>query len=546
MATHAHVTNVETVVPADTFIYSQTDLKGKITEANEAFAEISGYTVADLIGKPHSIVRHPDMPRQAFADLWKSLKAGQPWQGMVKNRRSDGGFYWVVANVSPVRENGLIIGFQSLRQKPSREQVRAAAEAYSSIRAGSGALHIEQGQAVRTRAAWAQLLLHPSTQFAWSCYAALLASLTASASALSSSSHPALHSAMWVFLALNAISALMIRFHTLPHLQRDLDGIAGYLENVLSTGDLTCPFNLQPRGRCGTLARKLTLMMSWVQSTVQCVADAVVKVDDATGAVLKGIREIDEAAGSQNVASASVAAAATELGLTIREMAQNLKTTESAVSQSGQRSAQGAGLSQQASERITSLATSIKAAASEVEALGASSAEVGQIAGVIREIADQTNLLALNASIEAARAGEAGRGFAVVAGEVRNLADRTMKATANIDTLIGTIRADSNRAIAGMRAGAAEVDNGVELVRQSQHTLDGINALMTDAVRMVSEISVSSSQQTEAMNEIGGNISHVAAMTEQSVRVVRQTTDLMNFLEGMIGRVHSAVAQYRA
>jgi aerotaxis receptor len=177
---------------------------------------------------------------------------------------------------------------------------------------------------------------------------------------------------------------------------------------------------------------------------------------------------------------------------------------------------------------------------------GASSAEVGQIAGVIREIADQTNLLALNASIEAARAGEAGRGFAVVAGEVRNLADRTMKATANIDILIEKIRGDSDRAIAGMRSGAAEVDHGVAMVRESQHTLDGINTLMTDAVRMVSEISASSSQQTEAMNEIGGNISHVAAMTEQSVSVVHRTNDLMIFLENMIGRVHNAVAQYHA
>jgi aerotaxis receptor len=120
MATQAYTNNVETIVPDNTFIYSQTDLKGKIVEANEAFAEISGYTVANLIGQPHNIVRHPDMPKEAFADLWRSLKAGRPWQGLVKNRRSDGGYYWVIANVSPVRENGRIVGYQSLRLKPSR------------------------------------------------------------------------------------------------------------------------------------------------------------------------------------------------------------------------------------------------------------------------------------------------------------------------------------------------------------------------------------------------------------------------------------------
>lgn len=164
---------------------------------------------------------------------------------------------------------------------------------------------------------------------------------------------------------------------------------------------------------------------------------------------------------------------------------------------------------------------------------------------MIREIAYQTNLLTLNASIEAARAGEAGRGFAVVANEVRNLADRTMKATTNIDALLAKIKEDSDRSISGMRSGAGQVDRCVDLVHQSQNSLDGINTLMSDAVRMVSEISTASSQQTEAMNEIGGNISHVAAMTGQSVRVVHETTDLMNFLESMIGRVRNAVAQYK-
>ena len=546
MATQVYVSNIETVLPDNAFIYSRTDLKGKITEANRVFADISGYTVDELLGQPHSIVRHPDMPKEAFADLWKSLKAGRPWQGIVKNRRSDGGFYWVVANVSPVREEGRIVGYQSLRQKPSREQIRSAEEAYRHVKSGTHSLRIEEGQAVRTHSPWIQYAFHPSTQFAWASYAALLATCCGVALLLSGTPHPALRIAACLALALNTLGALTVRLYTLPRLQRDLDGMATYLESVLSSGNLNIPFKLDQRGRSGLVARRLALMMSWVMCTVQCVADAVHQVESATGEVLNGIREIDQAASSQNAASASVAAASTELGLTIREMSDNLKTTENAVSESGRRAAEGADLSEQASERITGLAASIKTASAEVEALGASSAEVGQIAGVIREIADQTNLLALNASIEAARAGEAGRGFAVVANEVRNLADRTMKATTNIDALLAKIKEDSDRAIAGMRAGASQVDHGVDLVHQSQKTLDGINTLMADAVRMVSEISTASSQQTEAMNEIGGNISHVAAMTEQSVRVVHQTTNLMGFLERMIGRVHNAVTQYQA
>jgi aerotaxis receptor len=134
MAVATHLTDRETLVPENVFIYSRTDSKGRITEANSAFADLSGYAVEEMIGKPHNLVRHPDMPKQAFADMWRSLKAGRPWQGFVKNRRKDGGYYWVHATVSPVRgENGKVLGFQSLRRKPSREQVKSASDAYSRI-----------------------------------------------------------------------------------------------------------------------------------------------------------------------------------------------------------------------------------------------------------------------------------------------------------------------------------------------------------------------------------------------------------------------------
>jgi aerotaxis receptor len=89
MAASTHVTGRETLVPENVFIYSRTDEKGRITEANQAFADLSGYAVDEMIGKPHNLVRHPDMPKEAFADMWTSLKASRPWQGVVKNRRKD-------------------------------------------------------------------------------------------------------------------------------------------------------------------------------------------------------------------------------------------------------------------------------------------------------------------------------------------------------------------------------------------------------------------------------------------------------------------------
>ena len=98
MKSNLPVTNVETHLPDGEFIYSSTDLRGNIVEANEAFATISNYSREEMIGQPHNMVRHPDMPAEAFADMWRDLKAGRPWRGVVKNRRKDGGFCWVVAN----------------------------------------------------------------------------------------------------------------------------------------------------------------------------------------------------------------------------------------------------------------------------------------------------------------------------------------------------------------------------------------------------------------------------------------------------------------
>ena len=545
MAVSVSVTDRETLVPENTFIYSRTDLHGRITEANQAFADLSGYLIEEMIGKPHNMVRHPDMPKEAFGDMWKSLKAGRPWQGFVKNRRKDGGYYWVFATVSPVRgEGGRVIGFQSLRKRPSREQVKAASAAYERIRNGSQAIRIDEGRVVANHTALIDRFSRPDLRFLWGALLGLLGSIAGLALLFFGISSVFARFTAGAAGVLGVLGTLLILLSTLPSLLRDMDQIDSYLNTLLSTGDFTTPFSVDQRGRSGKIARSLGLLTGWVQSTILCIQDAVVPVAQGTEQVRKAILEIDKAAAAQNIASASVAAATTELDLTIREVAEHLQTTESAVQETGRRAGEGAEVSQRATDRIQELASVVKGAAVEVEALGASSTEVGAIAGVIREIADQTNLLALNASIEAARAGEAGRGFAVVANEVRSLADRTMKATAKIDALIGTIRSDSERAIAGMRTGATQVTSGVSLVQEAQGALTGINDLMTEAVRRVSEIAASSSQQTEAMNEISSNISHVAAMTSQNVETVSQTTQMIGNLAPLVERMKQAVEQY--
>jgi len=131
MKNNQPVTQRETAFPADTYLVSRTDLKGLITYANEAFVNLSGFSRDELIGKNHNLVRHPDMPEAAFRDLWATVKSGLPWRGMVKNRCKNGDYYWVEAFVVPLKKNGQITGYMSVRTPASQEKRTAAEAAYA-------------------------------------------------------------------------------------------------------------------------------------------------------------------------------------------------------------------------------------------------------------------------------------------------------------------------------------------------------------------------------------------------------------------------------
>jgi methyl-accepting chemotaxis protein len=149
MRINTPVSSVEYELRDGSSIVSKTDLKGLITYVNADFIEASGFVEKDLIGQPHNLVRHPDMPAEAFDDLWRTLKAGKPWTGFVKNRRKNGDYYWVVANATPIYENGSCTGYMSVRSKPTRAQVEAHESAYRMFREGKqGNLHIVEGKAV--------------------------------------------------------------------------------------------------------------------------------------------------------------------------------------------------------------------------------------------------------------------------------------------------------------------------------------------------------------------------------------------------------------
>ena len=536
------ITNIETLLPEGEFIYSRTDLKGVITEANEAFCNVSGYTRDEMVGQSHNIVRHPDMPPAAFEDLWRDMKAGRPWRGIVKNRRKDGGYYWVVANASPVRENGQIVGYQSVRGRPSKEEIAAASAAYRRISEGDTSIYVEHGRVVRKRPEFVNSLLSLRSQMTLAGLAAIVPSAFLVAPLLGISLPAGVTTGIGAVALLGALYFLLI--YT-PGVNRDLAATSEWIERILSTGDLRQRFDLSRRDVIGAIARKADKFVSSVQATLQGMKDVAGQVNYATEEVKAGVTNVHRSALAQSEATSSAAAAIEEVTVSIGEVVNHAQTTRATADQAGQTAASGATITENASRTIESLSTTVRTAAEQVESLGQRSEEISRITGVIREIADQTNLLALNAAIEAARAGEAGRGFAVVADEVRKLAERTSKATQEISQMVHSINAETQVAVAGMRSGAGQVAEGVTLVTEAAQSLRQINNEMVETTAMVGEISHASSEQQSAMIDLARNVEQVATMTEQNVAVVAQTNATVGYLNGVVDRMRKSVQQYQ-
>ena len=512
MRTNLPVTGIEYRMEASQSIVSKTDTKGRITYVNPSFIEVSGFAEDELLGKAHNIVRHPDMPPEAFADLWQTLQAGQPWTGMVKNRRKNGDFYWVVANVVPVKEAGRIVGYMSVRTAPTREQVAAASELYRKFRAGEqGALAIRGGRAVRTGLA-AQLQglrrwpLGRCLGVAMGGQALLLAALGL-----------ATDGALWQGLAAFGVLGTLAAWAGLRHaivapLQEALESV-----HALAGGDLSQLPESHRSGEFGQLLRALRQLNINLQAIVGDVRSNVREIEQTTRDIASGNVDL---AGRTESQAASLEQTVASLGQVAGAAGRNADSARRADGLVGA-AAGVAGRGGDAVERVGATMGQISASATRIV----------DIIGLIDGIAFQTNILALNAAVEAARAGEQGRGFAVVAGEVRSLAQRSAGAAKEIKALIE----DS----------VQKVEQGNLLVGEAGQTMREVVASVQGAAGIMHDITEASRAQGGELGEVNAAMAELDAITRQNAALVEQSAAASNNVAEEAKRLAQALSVFK-
>ncbi len=527
-------------------LLSRTDTQGRITYAAQSFVEVSGYSREELLGAPHSIVRHPDMPKEAFANLWQTLARGEIWVGLVKNRRKNGDYYWVRAHVTPIVENGQVQGYTSVRVKPSEEEIRLAEDTYARLRAGDRrGIRLDNGRIVQTGLAARLQRLHLN-----SLRARILAALSINA----------------VFLLL-ALGLVLWRHNALQGELNALDGsnaaaarlLDGVLQaqtgfDYLQVGVLLLTallgagaFAWMLRTVRGEIRRATQFAMQIAAGNLAAARDAGSRNEFATlTAMLEVMQrslgniatEVNASLGLVRPAAAQVAAGNDDLASRTEQQAASLQQTAASMEQITATVQQNADNARQASQLANSAAVEVRnsgAAMHQVvermDSITASSQKIAEIVRVIDAIAFQTNILALNASVEAARAGEHGRGFAVVASEVRSLANRSAGAAAEVRQLIER----SNQ----------EVGLGAAQVRQAEQAIEAVIEAVIKVNDIMGEIASASDEQNRGIEQVNCAVAQMDEVTQRNAGLVGESARSARTLETQVGELANSIAVLR-
>lgn len=537
MKNNQPVTQIERPFPRGRYIVSKTDLKGMTTYVNATFCDISGFSPEELIGKNHNVVRHPDMPVQAFAWLWSTIKDGRPWRGIVKNRCKNGDFYWVDALVVPVRQNDQTIGYMSVRTEATRAQIAEAEASYQALRTS--------GAPISLPSAWQKIRLQTKLfglTGAMLVLQALVGVCAGFGESLGLSSETGrvlaqLFSGAGITVGLGL---LLVQGKVLAVLQR----ITQRLDHI-AQGDLTDEIPLHRLDELGQLNDGLIAMQTHLKTMMAEIDGMSGRVDENAQHLMREMDALCTTSEQQTDSVAYIASTMEEVSASVREVAEAAQTTSSAVNASGESLRLVSQQMQQSRAASQAVVTSVAEASSTMLNLFQSIHQIGSITQAIQAIAEQTNLLALNAAIEAARAGETGRGFAVVADEVRKLAERSRVQTEEITQTVQTIQNATQMAVVSMDAAGEQVRRTDAEMDATESGVLNVSAQGAQIDGMAQHIASAAVEQSQASDEVAHNLEKIAHAAEMMQGVLMRTRESAANLDGMARQLHEMVVFFR-
>ncbi|KQO21789.1 chemotaxis protein [Acidovorax sp. Leaf76] len=518
MRVNLPVSTQEYAFPKGETLVSTTDLKGRILYCNPMFIEVSGYEKEELLGQPHNMIRHPDMPEEAFRDMWETIASGAPWSAAVKNRRKDGSFYWVMANVTPLMQGDQPTGYMSVRTEATREQINASDQLYRQMQAEKQAgaqVHVLRAGQVVKNTSWGRLAnavrLGPMGKMMLCTL--LLVIVSFGAAWLGGHQMTVASGVAWVAVVLLAL------------------GMASYLHKA-TVAPLAQMLRWANRMAAGDLTQKITASRS---DTVGDLQKALAQLNVNLLSIVRDARQESEhmqvstreiAQGNQDLSSRTEAQASN-----LQQTAASMEEITGTVKQTAESARQATVLATQATQVAERSSEAVDGVASTMKQIQAASGRISEITQLIDSIAFQTNILALNAAVEAARAGEQGRGFAVVASEVRSLSHRTQSAAKEIRQLID----DSANKVS---EGHAKTDAAQKTMTESLELVRRVNTL-------IGEIHSASNEQLSGISQVNSAVAQLDTITQQNAALVEENAASAMQLNGQAQTMTETVQVFR-